>query len=78
MPVNTRWMMLLMVLVTVGGNFGMVPLAYLYFDPELVMKFQVRSSQETNDDSLSFAFAFVRCGDWSPTSFSWASSGSPS
>lgn len=41
MPVNTRWMMLLMVLVTVGGNFGMVPLAYLYFDPELVMKFQV-------------------------------------
>jgi len=41
MPVNTRWLMLGMLVVTVGGNFGMVPLKHMYFEPELVLKFQV-------------------------------------
>ena len=38
---NTRWLMLLMLVVTVTGNFGMAPMELLYFDPEKVLKFQV-------------------------------------
>ena len=41
-PVNTRWLMLLMVVVTLTGNFGLAPMDLLYFDPEKVLKFQVR------------------------------------
>lgn len=41
LPVNTRWLMLMMVVVTVGGNFGIFPLGMMYFDPTLVMKFQI-------------------------------------
>ena len=33
--------MLLMLVVTVTGNFGMAPMELLYFDPEKVLKFQV-------------------------------------
>jgi hypothetical protein len=40
-PVNTRWLMLLMLVVTLTGNFGMAPMDLLYFDPEKVLKFQV-------------------------------------
>lgn len=40
-PVNTRWLMLLMLVVTLTGNFGLAPMDLLYFDPEKVLKFQV-------------------------------------
>jgi hypothetical protein len=43
-PVNTRWLMLLMLVVTLTGNFGLAPLDLLYFDPEKVLKFQVGSA----------------------------------
>eukprot|EP01045_Picozoa_sp_COSAG04_P023590 COSAG04_NODE_2825_length_3532_cov_1.454413_8_plen_177_part_00 len=38
----SRWLMLLMVVVTLTGNFGLAPMDLLYFDPEKVLKFQVR------------------------------------
>lgn len=34
--------MLLMLVVTLTGNFGLAPMDLLYFDPEKVLKFQVR------------------------------------
>ena len=43
-PVNTRWLMLLMLVVTLTGNFGLAPMDLLYFDPEKVLKFQVGSA----------------------------------
>ena len=33
--------MLLMLVVTLTGNFGLAPMELLYFDPEKVLKFQV-------------------------------------
>lgn len=40
-PVNTRWLMLLMLVVTLTGNFGLAPMDLLNFDPAKVLKFQV-------------------------------------
>ena len=40
-PVNTRWLMLLMLVVTLTGNFGLAPMDLLDFDPAKVLKFQV-------------------------------------
>jgi hypothetical protein len=52
MPVNTRWMMLIMLVVTVGGNFGMLPLNHMFFNPELVLKFQVRHPSPQKRQSM--------------------------
>lgn len=41
MPVNTRWILVSVLVVTVGGNFGMVPLQHIMFVPSLVFKFQI-------------------------------------
>jgi hypothetical protein len=75
-PVNTRWMMLLMLVVTLTGNFGMAPMDLLYFDPEKVLKFQVsvappafsgapHSSSHSRDRGITtLRLRVPRCGGW--------------
>ena len=60
MPVNTRWLLLMMVVVTLTGNFGLAPMDLLYFDPEKVLKFQVRRAMQRSACTTAWR-AVARC-----------------